>query len=244
MNRAAFYAYLRKRESGVFGTTLSQRQVTATDAILDAGAHLPIDHLAHVLGEVYHETGGGMYPVKETVFRSHKDQNPSDATVIARLDAAYARGRLPWVSAPYWRDGAFGRGGIQLTHWSNYVKLSPYVGVDLRKHPEKALDPVISAKVAVYGCEYGLFTGKKLADFDGEPFDHFSARAIVNGDKRVTGHDVSDYALAFTKALRAAGYAEKRPASARKAPSTAQTTENGIWALLRRILKALKGGTA
>ncbi|WP_292021741.1 glycoside hydrolase family 19 protein [Maritimibacter sp. UBA3975] len=244
MNRAAFFDCLRKRESGVFGTSLSQRQVTATDAILDAGAHLPIDHLAHVLGEVYHETGGGMYPVKETVFRSHKDQNPSDATVIARLDAAYRRGRLPWVSAPYWRDGWFGRGGIQLTHRANYAKLSPYVGADLVKNPDKALDPAISAKVAVEGCSRGLFTGKKLADYDGDPFDHFGARAIVNGDKRVTGHDVSDYALAFTKALRAAGYAEKRAVSARKTPSGGEGAANGLMDVLRRIFEALKGGKA
>ena len=99
MNKTAFFAALRARDSGVFGTSLSQRQVDGIEALLDEGRHLPLPHLAHVLGEVHHETGGGMYPIKETVFRSHKDQNPPDAQVIARLDAAWAKGQLPWVQA-------------------------------------------------------------------------------------------------------------------------------------------------
>ena len=35
MNRAAFFASVRSRTSGVFGTSLSQRQVTGVEAILD-----------------------------------------------------------------------------------------------------------------------------------------------------------------------------------------------------------------
>jgi hypothetical protein len=53
------------------------------------------------LSEVYHETGGQMLPVKETVYAHSKDRNPSDAAVIKRLDTAYVKGKLPWVSKPY-----------------------------------------------------------------------------------------------------------------------------------------------
>ena len=35
MNRSAFYAALRRRSSGVFGTSLSQKQVDGLNAILD-----------------------------------------------------------------------------------------------------------------------------------------------------------------------------------------------------------------
>lgn len=148
-----------------------------------------------------------MYPVKETVFQHHSNQNPSDAAVIKRLDTAFSNGSLPWVRTPYWRDGWFGRGGIQITHKDNYRKLSPVAGVDLVSHPEKALDPIVSAKIAVHGCRLGMFTGRKLSDFDGPyGFDHYGARAIVNGDKRDNGEKIADYARSFANALRSCGW--------------------------------------
>ena len=206
MNRSKFYASLRQRKSGVFGTSLSQRQVDGTDALLDAAAGLSVPHAAHVLAEAYHETGGGMYPVKETVFANSKDKNPTDAQVIARLDAAFARGQLTWVRKPYWRGGMFGRGQIQITHSDNYLKLSPIVGVDLFANPDRALELPISAKIAVQGCARGLFTGKKLSDFDGPEYDHYNARAIVNGDKHANGAKVAGYAVAFEAALKSGGW--------------------------------------
>lgn len=211
MNRALFYAALR-RSNTVFGSSLGQRQVEGMEALLDALYGFPLAHAANVLGQVYIETGGGMYPVKETVFANHRDKNPSDAKVIARLDRSFARGQLPWVKHPYWREGWFGRGQIQLTHESNYRRLSPVVGVDLVRSPEKALDPAVSAKIAAEGMKRGMFTGKKLADFDvGSGFDHFEARAIVNGDKHVKGHDLVKYAMAFSEALQHAGWDTEAP---------------------------------
>lgn len=246
MNRSAFYAHLRKRGSGVFGTSLSQRQVEGVEAILTEGSHLPSSYLAHVLAETYHETGGGMYPVKETVFRHSKNQNPPDALVIARLNKAYAAGKLPWVTRVYWRDGWFGRGGVQITHEDNYRKLSPYVGVDLVANPDAALDPVISAKIAIAGMEHGLFTGERLSDFDKPSgFDHEDARSMVNGDERRpvgNGLDLGDkiegYARAFEAALDAAGYAPK-PQPAPTPPEQPQSPPMGFWA---RLFAAIFGG--
>ena len=144
MNRSLFYAVLR-RSKVLFGSSLGQRQVDGMEALLDAAHGLPVAYVGNILGQVYIETGGGMYPVKETVFANHRDKNPSDAKVIARLDRAFAKGQLTWVRVPYWRDGWFGRGQIQITHESNYRKLSPVVGVDLARNRDKALDPEISA---------------------------------------------------------------------------------------------------
>lgn len=242
MKREAFYAHLRKRNAAVFGTSLSARQVTAIEALLDEVQGMPLSHAAHVLGEVYHETGGGMYPVKETVFRNSKDQNPSDKTVIARLDRAYAKGQLPWVKTVYWRSGWFGRGGIQLTHKANYVKMGPIVGADLVGNPSLALDPVISARIAARGCNLGSFTGKKLSDYD-DPggFDHFNARDIVNGDKRLNGYDVVGYAAAFEDALDAAGHVAVK-AAPKPVTETTKPARIGWVKIFAAFIAVLKGG--
>lgn len=246
MDKSAFFAALRKRESGLFGTSLSQRQVDGIDAVLDAGAVLSLQHLANVLAQVYHETGGGMYPVKETVYPYSKDKDPSNAQVIARLDRAFAKGQLPRVKSPYWRDGAFGRGQIQITHWDNYRKLSPHVGVDLVANPDLALEPAISARIAVEGCRLGLFTGKRLSNFDGAPYDHYNARSIVNGDKNKTvkefgkmGDKITAHAKAFEAALEAGRYGSEIEQSAPdpvKTPSEPVANTDG---LLTRLIDAI-----
>ena len=241
MNKQAFFAALRSRTSGIFGTSLSQGQVDGIEAILDAGMHLPLPQLAHVLGEVYHETGGGMMPIKETVFRSHKDQDPTDAQVIARLDAAWAKKQLPWVQAPYWRGGFFGRGQIQLTHENNYRKFSPLVGVDLVKNPGKALNLPFSAKIAVVGCERGMFTGKRLADYDTlSGFDHINARRIVNGFVLKQAEDVANAAEAFEKALLAGGYRAATAPIPDHVPATPDQKPGGLLMLILKLLRIVK----
>ncbi len=214
MDRAKFFAGLRSRDSGVFGTSLSQAQVDGTEAILDACIrHNVTDphHVANVLAQVYHETGAHMLGIKETVMPGHKDKNPSDAVVKSRLETAWKAGKLPWVKTPYWRDGAFGRGPIMLTHWSNYEKFAKRLGVPLRQKPELALDPKIGADIAVVGMSEGMFTGRKLSDYqfpaalDAIPASN--PRRIVNGhdgtDARVAG-----YHRALYRALMAGGFGQ------------------------------------
>lgn len=238
MNKSAFFDALRA-DRRVFGAPLGQRQVDGLEALLSALRGFPRAHAAHVLAEVYHETGKGMYPIKETVFPSHRDKNPSDATVISRLNKAFARGHLPWVKTPYWRDGWFGRGMIQITHRVNYSKLSPVVGVDLVENRDKALDLKISAEIAAEGCRLGLFTGKKLADFDhADGYDHYNARAIVNGDKAANGDKIALYAAAFEDALDAADWNRRPPVLPDVEPVEAKR-EGGLAGLIKALLKAL-----
>lgn len=191
-----------------FGGKLLPGQVQGCEAILRAcERHGVTDDRfeANTLSQVHHETGGQMLPVKETVQGHHKNRNPSDAEVIRRLDTAFAQGNLPWVTKPYWRDGAFGRGGIQITHWSGYDKLGRRLGIDLRGNPELALDLDISADIAVVGMAEGLFTGKKLGDYFSDTRDDpAGARAIVNGDGREVGPKIVPLHRAFLAALRAA----------------------------------------
>ena len=195
MDRVKFFVELRMRGTGLFGTSLNQSQVEGIEALLDVGARLPLHHIANVLAQVYHETGGRMTPVRETFA-------DTDAGAIARLDNAWAKGQLTWVKTPYWRDGWFGRGQIQLTHKANYAKF----GIT---NPADAMRFDVSAWVAVTGMRDGKFTGRKLTDYnfpsalDNPPSSN--PRRIVNG-KDGTDAKVAGYHRAFAAALTAAGY--------------------------------------
>lgn len=222
MNRKAFFDALRG--SAMFPHGFTAEQVKGCEALLNSFMRNKIadpHHAAHILAHVFHETGSYMLPIKETVYASHKDKNPSDAEVIRRLNAAFAKGQMTWVNTPYWRDGAFGRGPIQITHWANYDKMGRRLGVDLRRNPSLALDPDIGADIAVVGMSEGMFTGKKLADYafpaslSTVPDKH--PRRIVNG-KDGTDSKIKSYHLAFYAALIAAGYGLEAPQSPVSAP--------------------------
>jgi hypothetical protein len=231
MKPEAFFAAIRP----AFGGKLSQRQVDGMTALLEAGRDLPLHHMANVLAQVRRETGGGMYPIKETVMPHHRDQSPSDATVIARLDKAFKAGKLKWVKTPYWREGWFGRGQIQITHKSNYAKW----GIS---RPDDALKPHISAHIAVTGMRDGLFTGRKLADFEfpvdvGNPIST-NPRRIVNGNDG-SDAEVARFHMAFAEALEAAGWGKVASVSPKPSPAA-----GGWLAALLRALAAMFGRRA
>lgn len=247
MDKQKFYQALRASKD-IFGSSLSTRQVDGMEALIDTGmdAGLPTHYLANVMANVYRETGGGMYPIKETVYPSHKDQNPSDATVIKRLDSAFAKGQLKWVKTPYWRDGAFGRGQLQITHWDNYKKLGDMLGIDLRGNPSLALQPRISAAIAIVGMTTGVFTGKKLSDYNfpadlkNPPKTH--PRRIVNGEDG-SDAEVAKSHMAFYNALAEARYAEDTPpvpTPAPEQPPAVQRTRTVILAEIQVLLDELK----
>ena len=185
MDRKVFFREVRDT---VFHGRLTQEQVVGITSLLDACAKYLVSdehHIANILAQVHHETGAYMLPIKETVYASHRNKNPSDAEVIRRLDNAFRKGQLPWVKHPYWRDGFFGRGQIQLTHRHNYKKAGDRIGENLVGHPERMLLPTTSAAVTVLGMTEGMFTGKKLSDYsfpaalDAPPSRN--PRRIVNG---------------------------------------------------------------
>lgn len=210
MDKKIFFNELRG--STLFKGGLSQENVIGAESIVDAAMKYRIidpHHVANMLADTYHETGGYMSPIKETVYASHKDKNPSDKTVIARLDKAYKAGQLPWVKTPYWKDGWFGRGQIQLTHEKNYLKAGTAIGVNLVANRDLMLDPKISAEVTVVGMRDGLFTGKKLSDYNfpsalSAPVDK-NPRRIINGEDG-TDAAVASYHKVFYNALIKAGY--------------------------------------
>ena len=206
------HAFFMSVRASVFGGRLTQAQVDGCTALLTACNKYGVTdqhHVSHALAEVRHETGGYMLPIKETVMAHHTGKNPSDATVIKRLNDAYAAGKLPWVTAPYWRSGWFGRGPIQTTHEENYRKIGEKIGVDLVKNRDRILEPDIGAASAVIGLRDGVYTGRRLADYsfpaalDAHSSKH--PRRMVNG-KDGTDADVSKYHRAFHAALTAANF--------------------------------------
>lgn len=154
--------------------------------------------LAYILATAFHETGGTCLPVRET-------GAASDAVAIARLERAFAAGRLPWVKTPYWRrdkDGKswLGRGLVQITHRANYARLGQAIGEDLISDPDRALNPEVALTILFTGMIEGLFTGKRLSDyFNPRRSDWTGARAMING--RESAETVAGYAKAFYAAL-------------------------------------------
>jgi hypothetical protein len=167
---------------------------------------------AYILATAYWETARSMKPIKETVMPHHKDKNPSDATVISRLDHAFHAGRLGQVRTPYWREGWFGRGFVQLTHKRNYERATKELGIDFVSDPAKAMQPVKAAKILVMGMMQGWFTGASLPRFINETeIDYVNARRVVNGLDRA--NDIAAYAKQYYDLLD--NYATKSLASSR-----------------------------
>lgn len=217
MNRAVFFTALRRRGSGVFGTSLTQQQVEGLTVKLDVWAKwyadkYPVTFLAAALGQGYRETGGKMVPVLEAYASSR-------AGAAAALERAFRAGKLTWVKTRYWLPDASGQigvggGDIQLTHRANYVKANEKIkarfGADigLDKDYDKILDPVVSAIVMFQGMVDGWFTGKKLSDYADMKtgaVNYLDARDIVNGDKKHVGAEIVRNCNAFETALREAG---------------------------------------
>jgi hypothetical protein len=132
---------------------------------------------------------------------------------------------------------------FQITHKANYQKLGKRIGVDLVGNPSLALDPKVSARIAIVGMVEGLFTGRKLSDFFNDDTDNpASARRIVNGP------DGTDALIAamhreFLDALRASGYgAAPAPVIPRTYPpltvEPAPAPAVGFWAWVRSWFRA------
>ena len=200
MNKTYFFNRVRE---AVFGGRLSETQLEGLKRVLDYKdarySHLTPRELAYILATTYHESARTMQPVRETLASS-------DAQAITRLNAAYASGKLK-VSEPYWRDGWFGRGLVQITFKTNYDKF----GI---AKPEAALTWPVALDVLFQGMTRGMFSGKKLTDYIYDDVcDYINARRIVNGTDKAKL--IAGYANAFLDALTQAELAPTEVAANR-----------------------------
>lgn len=199
INRKFFFDTVRL---SLFDGKLTGPQVAGLKAMLDKWeAETPNADdrwLAYMLGTAHHETGRTMQPVRETFATS-------DESAIARLNAAFAKGVLTWVSKPYWQKDAdgkswLGRGYVQITHKANYQKLKGVTGIDLTGDPTKAMEVPVALDIMFKGMAKGSFTSKKLGDyFSGGKEDWRSARKIINGLERADL--VASYAKKYYSAI-------------------------------------------
>ncbi|MGX5665607.1 hypothetical protein ACWKW9_06485 [Rhizobium daejeonense] len=199
INRGFFYDRVRM---SLFNGRIQPPQMQGMEAIIDHWeATSPGNDdrwLAYMLATAFHETARTMQPVRETLAAT-------DAKAIAILDRAFARGQLPWVSNPYWRPDAqgkswLGRGLVQLTHKTNYAKMSPLVGADLVADPAKAMQMDVAVRIMFIGMEKGSFTGARLDQFfNPGREDWVNARKIINRLDRAL--QIADYGRAFYGAI-------------------------------------------
>jgi hypothetical protein len=221
MNRAAFFAALRARNSGVFGTSLSQAQVNGIEGILDAF----ITHgdgrrstLAYGLATAYHETGRRMVPVRE----GFATTDAGARRAVAKLAEKRGPNSPPakyGVSTPPYGHAYYGRGHVQLTWIDNYRESSADAGADLVANPDAMLDPVISARVLIKGLIDGRWNGRGkgvgyYADQDGLPglseVEAIAARRTVNVQDKAA--EIAGYYRAFDAALVAGSWQDAAPA--------------------------------
>lgn len=154
MDRSKFYAALRARSSGVFGTSLSQSQVNGTERILDEAQRrgTPLRHLAYILSTTYLETAHTMQPVRERGGENYLRSKPY----------------YPWV----------GEGLVQVTWETNHRKFGATAPGQLMTWPI-ALKALFDGMTK--GMFTGKRLDDYIK---GDRCDYVGARRIVNGTDR------------------------------------------------------------
>lgn len=168
--------YQKIRDVKLFDS-LTHLQVQCLDILIDEWDKTNIEDLrqfAYLLGTIYHETGFKMIPVTENGSENYLKSKPY----------------YPFI----------GRGFVQITWKRNYEAFGKILGINLINNPDNALDPFISANIAVIGMTKGKFTGVSLSKyFNSVKEDWLNARRIINGlDKAEV---IANYAKRFDACL-------------------------------------------
>lgn len=212
---------------GLFGGSLKQSQVDAINVLLEQMRGLPVPYQAYILATAFHETGGVMAPNVESLnyttaarirkvwpsrFKTDAEAAPYVKNPVALANKVYGD-RLGNRAGTNDGWNFRGRGQVHITGRENYTKLKAATGVDVLSNPDLALKPETSAISLIKGCVDGWYTGKRLRDYlDGDVPNYYGARAVVNGDVKVNGQEVANYAKVFEAGLMAAGADKIKPA--------------------------------
>lgn len=246
MDKGKFYEALRRRDSGVFGTSLTAQQVQGMEGMFAAFATHgdgKQDTLAYGLATVYHETGRRMVPVREGSATTDAGARAAVARLAAQRGPKSGPARYG-VSTPPHGHAYYGRGHVQLTWDYNYRGSSADAGVDLLKNPDAMLDPVISARVLWKGLLDGRWNGQ------GKPLRHYLDRSDLIGARRTVNvldkaQEIAGYHRAFDRALRAAGFVAPElvaPEDVVLQGDKVPMVPTNFWVWLISALKALFSG--
>lgn len=192
------------RQSALMGPTLSTGEVNGVIAILDAAqcyATLGAARVAYMLATAYHETNGTMEPISEygsnAYFTLHYDINGKNPTRAKQMGNTSPGDGIKYR----------GRGLVQLTWKSNYIKATEQLKVDLVNNPDMAMQVGIAAQIMVEGMVEGWFTGATLlrlpSGSEATEAKFIDARKIINGTDRA--ERIAKYALKFQEYLVEAG---------------------------------------
>lgn len=173
------------------------------------------NQLAYVLATAKWETAHTMKPVKEAYW----------------LSETWRKNNLryyPW----------YGRGYVQLTWETNYIRAGKALGVDFTKKPDLVMEPKYSAAILVIGSKEGWFTGKKLSDYITlSKSDFVGARRIINGTDKAT--EIAKIAREYDAALKASGYGVQSNPTVPTTPSTPNTSKPAT-SLLEVLINVFK----
>jgi hypothetical protein len=176
------WAKFVQRIVGAFGknlTALQQQSALEIARAFDRYGDGDLRKLVYMLAVAWHESR--LQPIKEI--------RAAPGTAVYDIQNGY------------WATGYYGRGYVQLTLKGNYEKMGRFLGVDLVKYPDLALQPSYAAKIMVYGMMEGVFTGKKLADYiTPAKADYYNARRTV-GAIMVAGTDTAALIEGHVKSL-------------------------------------------
>ena len=174
-----------------FGT-LKQSQVDGFNAVLDAINNYGKDatnplYSAYMLATAWHEVAGTMQPISEYgKGRGRKYGRKIDVTGVI----------YKFLNHIY-----YGRGYVQLTWLTNYVKMKNLLNVDFVNNPQLALVPKHAADIMITGMLKGMFTGLSLERCIryGSYGEFIYARRIINS----TDKDdlIAGYAVKFLECL-------------------------------------------
>ena len=164
---------------------LTQKEVESVDKFLDSINNnfdfFNVLEWAYVLATVLHETAGTYEPVIEAYWKSEE-----------------------WRKRNFRYYPYYGRGFVQLTWDYNYKTFSKLLKKDLVNNPELACDYNIAFEVMMYGFKNGVFTGKKLSDYEGSKYTDYmkfvNMRRIINGTDKA--ELIADYAQEFYRILK------------------------------------------
>lgn len=200
-----FYDVVRAK---LFGGKLTQSQVDGIALLLSAMSPFSLYEQAYMLATVYHETAHTMQPIEE-YGKGRRYIYGRWRTNSRGVRFCYTDGTRKRVyTSVEFPHLYYGRGYVQLTWLSNYLRAGRELGAmldypnQLADKPDLALRPDVAAAVLTLGMQHGWFTGKRLADYvNAYKQDYRNARRVINGTDKADL--IAGYAVIFQQALEA-----------------------------------------